>query len=96
MSADSALSRAFSGSRRHFSTPTRRGLAANLNGVSQTPANSEIDHAAVREEGDDLGRVAADELKRAVRVSLLIDGPRQLRPEKRNQLLEAFRNIHAR
>ena len=41
MSAEIAVSSAFSGSRRHLMIPTRRGVATNENGVSQTPANSE-------------------------------------------------------
>ena len=41
MSAVSALKSDVSGSRRHFSTPTRRGRGASVNGDSHTPANSE-------------------------------------------------------
>jgi len=34
-----APSSAFSGSRRHFTTPTRRGFAEKVNGDSHTPEN---------------------------------------------------------
>ena len=66
MSAASALISAFSGSRRHFSTPTRRGFAENVNGVSHVPANSETMTLASGEQDDDLSRLAADEADGAV------------------------------
>jgi len=52
------------------------------------------DERCLREDDDDFGRIAADELQRAIVGRLLIDGRRQLRIQVRNQLFEAFRNVH--